>query len=190
MTSDLAIGLRVSLEDAEKIKVNASELMKKKSKNKEVEINKNKKKKEDNKNKDKKVIDVSELAIEDVDEIDRALFKEIIEARLSEIFELVKDQLEQSGTGTSMPAGVVITGGGAQLPGITKIAKRVFKVPARVGYPKNLDGLADEITGPAYSTIQGLITYGNTHEGERGSLDGGGMGGICWVEFLENKRVV
>jgi cell division protein FtsA len=54
----------------------------------------------------------------------------------------------------------VITGGSALIPAITRIAKNCFDVPCRVGYPRGLEGLVDEITGPAYSVAQGLIVYG------------------------------
>jgi cell division protein FtsA len=158
VTSDLAIGLRVSLDDAERVKVNASDLLKKRESAKKVDVSRHKK--GGKAMRQSKVIDVSSLGIEGTEEIDRVLFEEIIEARLSEIFDLVIAQLEQSGCGASMPAGVVLTGGTALLPNITKIAKKVFKVPARVGYPKGLEGLVDEISGPAFSTIQGLILYG------------------------------
>lgn len=165
VTSDLAIGLRVSLEEAEKIKINAAELLKKRPQGaKSVDVSK--KKKDEKKKSKSKVIDVSSLGIEDTNEISKDLFDEIIEARLSEIFDLVIQHVEQSGSGAAMPAGVVLTGGGAMLPNIAKIAKKVLKVPARVGYPKGLDGLVDEISDPAYATIQGLILYGARSLGE------------------------
>lgn len=88
------------------------------------------------------------------------MFTEIVEARLAEIFDLAITQIEQSGHEAKLPAGVVITGGAGLVPSINKIAKKVFKVPARVGYPKGLEGLVDEITGPAYSVAQGLVIYG------------------------------
>jgi cell division protein FtsA len=182
VTSDLAIGLRVSLDDAERVKVNAFDLMKGKASGGEIVSEaSNDKKKGVRKT---KVIDVSSLGIDGTKEIDRTLFEEIIEARFSEIFDLIIAQLQQSGVGTSMPAGVVLTGGSSMLPNITKIAKKVFKVPARVGYPKGLEGLVDEIISPAYSTTQGLILYGANSNGEGrisdsvGSVKGDGVGGI------------
>jgi cell division protein FtsA len=175
VTSDLAIGLRVSLDDAERIKVNASELLSgKKAGGKSVNISTSVKKQ-----KGSKEIDVSSLGIEGTKAIDRGLFDEIIEARLAEIFDLIVEQISQSGIDASMPAGVVLTGGSALLPNITKTAKKVLKVPARVGYPKGLGGLVDEISSPAFSTIQGLILYGATSDGEGrvGEGVGGGVGG-------------
>jgi cell division protein FtsA len=88
-----------------------------------------------------------------------------VEARLCEIFDLVLSQVEQSRNEAKLPAGVVITGGSAMLPAITSIAKKIFGVPARIGYPKGLQGLIDEINGPAYAVSQGLIAYGANDEG-------------------------
>jgi cell division protein FtsA len=173
VTSDLAIGLRVSLEDAERIKLNAEELMK--SVPSEIVSEATKKRKsilgqpqEDNeqpKKLTKDFIDVSSLEIEGIKTVSKKLFNEIIEARLSEIFDIVAKQIEQSGQESRLPAGVVITGGSSLIPGITNIAKKVFGVPARVGYPKGTEGLIDEISTPAYSVAQGLIVYGAQDEG-------------------------
>jgi cell division protein FtsA len=168
VTSDLAIGLRVSLEDAERIKLNAQELLKN-TQVKEPEprriIGAPIKETEDSKKPKKKdIIDVSALEIDGVNTISRKMFEEIIEARMSEIFDLVIDQVEQSRNEVRLPAGLVVTGGTALIPQITSIARKVFGVPARVGYPKGLDGLVDEINSPAYSVAQGLILYGAQDE--------------------------
>jgi len=175
VTSDLAIGLRVSLDDAERIKMNASDLLKGKVKNaRHVDVDF--KEKDEKVKKRTKIIDISSLGIEGTNEVDRDLFDEIIEARLSEIFDLVIAQISQVGTDITMPAGVVLTGGSAMLPNITRITKKVLKVPARVGYPKGIEGLIDEISSPAYSTIHGLLLYGVKGNSE-GKLSEGFRGG-------------
>ncbi len=183
LTSDLAIGLRVSLEDAERIKLNAEELIKMSGKPIPVsELTKRRERllgqgdgedydedfaqKENKKSRDN--IDVSSLEISGVKTVSKKLFEEIIEARLSEIFDIIVRQVEDSGNNAKLPAGVVITGGSASVPGITNIAKKVFGIPARVGYPKGLGGLMDEIAGPAYAVSQGLIMYGAANEGYKG----------------------
>ena len=186
ITSDLAIGLRVSLEDSERIKLNAEELMRQIQKPTAAgEMTKRREKllsqlageeieeetigtgKEIKKTKD--IIDVTSLEINGVKTISRKMFEEIVEARLSEIFEIVIRQVEESGNIAKLPAGVVITGGSALIPNISNIAKKVFGIPARVGYPKGLGGLVDEINGPAYSVSQGLITYAAGNEGYKGT---------------------
>lgn len=163
ITSDLAIGLRVSLEDAEKIKVNAADLikeMKEKSRKEKAEG-----KGEEDGKKVQGNLDISKLQVEGQKMLSKKLFDEIIEARLSEIFDLVLSQVEQSRNEARLPAGVVITGGSALVPNITSIAKKVLGVPARIGYPKGLTGLIDEINSPAYAVAQGLILNGAMDEG-------------------------
>ncbi len=166
VTSDLAIGLRVSLEDSERIKINSEELIKTSAASS---------KSGDKKKKD--IIDVSSLEIEGVKTISKKLFDEIIEARMSEIFDLVATQIEQSGNEAKLPAGVVLTGGGALLPGVTRIAKKVFGVPARVGYPRGLTGLVDEISTPPFAVAQGLVLHGEQDDsggGRAGAIPSGG----------------
>lgn len=175
ITSDLAIGLRVSLEEAEKIKLNAEELIKTTPVEEESEATKRrkallvgdkeeepKKQKADQK---KDVIDISSLDIKGAKTISKKLFEEIVEARLGEIFDIVIKQVEQSGNETRLPAGIVITGGSAMVPGVAQIAKKVFGVPARVANPRGLDGLIDEISTPAYAVGHGLVLYGSMEEG-------------------------
>src|SRR5690606_6644039 len=116
ITRDLAAGLRLSLEDAEKVKTHAEELFK----NSENVSKKSEKKGEDEegtKSKKTDILDVSVLGIEGVKTISRKLFNEIIEARVAEIFDLVIENIEASGNEYQLPAGIVITGGTAQLPG-------------------------------------------------------------------------
>lgn len=160
VTSDLAIGLRTSLEDADRIKVLLGEFTKKKKLPGVKTPALLQKNQEDTKKKKKEMLDISSLKIDGLDEVDKGLVNEIIEARLSEIFDLVIEQVEQSGNEVRLPAGVVITGGSALLPNITKVAKKVFGLPARVGHPSGLQGLVDEISTPAFAASQGLILYG------------------------------
>lgn len=170
VTSDLAIGLRVSLEDSERIKINSEELIKSSATPSKDDDKKDKAKRKD-------IIDISSLEIEGVKTISKKLFDEIIEARMGEIFDLIAMQLEQSGNDSKLPAGVVLTGGGALLPGVTRIAKKVFGVPARIGYPRGLSGLVDEISTPPFAVAQGLVLYGEQDDsGGRGSIipTGGG----------------
>jgi cell division protein FtsA len=184
VTSDLAIGLRVSLEEADRVKINAEDMMKNKTtearasfmaRRKKKEEDEDEEKEDEKKEKDKDIIDISELNIEGVKTISKKLFNEIIEARMSEIFDLVLNQVEQSGHQATLPAGIVLTGGGSLLPGIAKIAKKVFGVPARVGYPRGLSGLVEEISLPNYSVAQGLILYGLHDEGMNKNSSGSGI---------------
>jgi cell division protein FtsA len=83
----------------------------------------------------------------------------VIEARVEEIFQLVLQEIKRSGYDGLLPAGIVLTGGTAQLRGINEIAERVLQVPARVASPKNLVGLVDALNGPAFATSVGLLRW-------------------------------
>lgn len=181
ITRDLASGLRLSLDDAEKVKIKSDELfrnaevsksrMKRSSRLDEDEIEEENTKEAKDKKSD--ILDVSSLDIEGVKTISRSLFLRIVEARVEEIFELVKENVEHSGNDFELPAGIVITGGTSEVPEITAIAKKVFGKPARIGNPKGLTGLLDGISSPAYSVVQGLITYAMGDEVYRGDSKSG-----------------
>lgn len=143
ITNDLAIGLRVSLETAEKIKLALSKIDKDEA--------------EDNDELDFKKLNLNE----DVGKLSKkTLIEGIIRPRLNEIFGLVGEELKKSGFGGMTPAGVVVTGGGALTAGLTTSCKRTLSLPVRIGYPKGLSGLIDEIKSPAFAAAWGLIDYG------------------------------
>jgi cell division protein FtsA len=156
ITNDLAIGLRVSLESAEKIKLYLSNYSK--------DQEKHEKKPKGKKTEDK--IDIKKLnLVEGLREISfKTVIEGIIRPRLNEIFELIGKELAESGFGALTPAGVVLTGGGAETVSILDSAKRVLAMPARSGNPNNVRGLIDEIIQPSYSTSVGLILYGSASE--------------------------
>lgn len=140
ITNDLAIGLRVSLDSAEKIK---------------TALNTNKPMEKDE-------IDLSKLSLdENIKSVSRKTVVDgIIQPRLKEIFQMVGEALKKSGYGGGTPAGIVITGGGAQTASIVSVCKRTLSLPVRIGKPSGLGGLIDEIKDPDYSVAQGLILYG------------------------------
>jgi cell division protein FtsA len=147
VTNDLAIGLRVRLEDAENIKLKLS--------SERVGYT--------NEDKSKRIedFDVSEFGLE-TESVPRRLLYEIIDARLNEIFSLVALEIKKCDMTGKLPAGVVITGGAGMTSGIEKVAKNVLKMPVRIGYPKGVTGLIDEIQGPAFSATVGAVMYGTS----------------------------
>jgi cell division protein FtsA len=156
ITNDLAIGLRISLESAEKIKLFLSRPPKKS-------------KEEDLENYSSKVvmtdeIDLSPLGLqEDVRKASKkTLVEGIIRPRLNEIFTMVGLEIKRSGFGGQTPAGLVITGGGALTVGSVNAAKRALAMPVRIGYPVNIKGIIDEIQEPSFATAIGLAMYGAT----------------------------
>ena len=76
---------------------------------------------------------------------------------------MVRDDLEASGYRSLLPAGVVVTGGTAQLPGLAEMAAQVFEMPVRIGFPGELEGLVDTISNPAFATGVGLVRWSYTH---------------------------
>ncbi len=194
ITSDIAIGLQVSLEDAEKIKVNMEKILENNIKaptrdnRPALLVKKEEGKKDDRKNAD--LVDVTGLGVSSKQSISKQMLKKIVEARLEEIFDLAKDYVSKSGYNINMPAGVVLTGGTANLVGIEKSAQTSFGVPARRGYPSGLSGMVEEISGPEYSVVQGLIKYAAEDEVEGGrsrSLSSGTGGAFGKVkDFLKN----
>ena len=89
----------------------------------------------------------------------------IIQPRMAEIFGMIRDQLEKKSLVRNLGGGVVLTGGGALLPGASELAQEMFEVPARVGYPRKLGGLTREFQSPAYATAVGLVLFLAEREG-------------------------
>lgn len=85
---------------------------------------------------------------------------EIIELRLEEILELVKQDIELTGCAELVSSGVVLTGGSSLISGVTKMAEDIFGVPVRMGMPRGVTGLVEVLNSPIYSTGVGLAQYG------------------------------
>ena len=84
----------------------------------------------------------------------------IIEARMREVFEKIGDEIERAGNRGMLPAGLVLTGGAAQLAGTAELGREVLQMPVRVAGPSGVGGLTDHLLTPAYSTAIGLLLWG------------------------------
>jgi cell division protein FtsA len=94
-------------------------------------------------------------------QIPRELLAHIIHQRLDEIFDLVQRGVEGAGYGGRLSGGIVLTGGGAEMPGVTELATDVFGVNVRLGVPRELvGGLRETVEGPRGVTAVGLALYG------------------------------
>lgn len=161
ITNDIAVGLRVSLEDAEKIKIKLSDGTLKVDENKKDEL------------------DLTELGLE-MQTVSASLVQNIIEARLSEIFSLVGLEIKNSGQQGNLPAGLIVTGAGVNTLGAKEVARKVLRLPLRIGVPGRVSGLIEEVSTPAHSTAIGLVLYGAyAEDGE------GGMG----LPALDTRRL-
>jgi cell division protein FtsA len=85
----------------------------------------------------------------------RTILGEIIEARMSELLEMAREQMDSH----RMPAGVILTGGGAMLPGAIELAQEIFQMPVRLGTPIDLTGWGDHVDTPQYATGVGLLRF-------------------------------
>lgn len=159
ITSDLAVGLRISLESAEIIKLSLGKMVKKPAVSDEHG---------EPKKKEEETLDIQSLGItEDIQKISRkAVVDGIIRPRLQEIFKFVGKEIKKSGYGASTPSGLVICGGGALTVGVLEQAKYVLGFPARVGSINGLGGLVDEIDSPQFAAAAGLIIYGSSQGGQ------------------------
>ncbi len=145
ITNDLAVGLRIRMEDAESIKLRLS-----------TDLLAKELRQDDNRDAD---FDVSDLHLE-VEKIPRKVLYRIINARLEEVFSLIALEVEKAKLRGKLPAGVVLTGGGALTVGIERVVQAVLKAPVRVGVPTGVTGLIDELQGPQSASTVGAVLYG------------------------------
>lgn len=148
ITNDIAYAFGTPLNDAEDIKVDCgcalSELV----------------------NKDAKV-DVPSVGGRPSRPLPRQQLAEVIEARCKELLGLVQIELESTqeklraqGVKHQLAAGIVLTGGAAQMDGLIECAERVFQNQVRLGVPEDVTGLTDYVDAPDYATAVGLLQYG------------------------------
>jgi cell division protein FtsA len=155
ITNDLAIGLRISLESAEKIKIYLSNVSKKPKIERLGETFERESKSSDE-------VDLSSLNLpEDLRKVShKTLTDGIIRPRLNEIFTMIGMEIKRSGFAGQTPAGIVITGGGALTAGTADSAKRTLAMPVRVGIPVRIKGLIDEIEDTPFAAVVGLAIFG------------------------------
>ncbi|HEX8974394.1 MAG TPA: cell division protein FtsA [Patescibacteria group bacterium] len=160
VTNDIAIGLRTSVEVAERIKLEYGCALSR-------EIDKN------------EGIDLSMFDSQESDVVSRQHVAEIIEARLEEIFQLVQNELKNIGKAGLLPSGAVLVGGGSKMPQVAELAKEVLRLPIQIGFPVGFGGVLDKIDDPSFATAAGLILWQEElqENGARGAKGGvGGMG--------------
>ena len=141
VTADVAIGLRTSLDIAEDIKLTYGQAV-------PTELNK------------KEEISLSEFSESETERVSLKYVAEIIEARMQEIFDMVDKKLIEIERSGLLPAGVVLTGGGAKLPGIVDLAKKEFRLPASLGMPREIKTAIDKVNDLSFTTAIGLALWG------------------------------
>ena len=116
------------------------------------------------------VVEVADVGGRRARMIDRSYIAEIVQARLEEVITLLKREINQSGYEDHLAAGVVLTGGCANMEGIDALGEQIFNMPTRIGVPLGVTGLSESVADPIFATGVGLILYdlpegGRFHDG-------------------------
>ncbi|MGE5393031.1 MAG: cell division protein FtsA [Candidatus Saccharibacteria bacterium] len=142
ITNDLAIGLRTSVDTAEKVKLQFAT-----AEAREVKLDVD--------------VDLSKIDKQEEGRVSTKHIAEIVEARLEEIFEIVNKELKYIGKDGQLPAGAVLTGGGAKLPGVLELAKKQLRLPVALGLPGSVTTVIDRVNDPSFATAVGLVLWGH-----------------------------
>ncbi len=142
VTSDIAIGLRTTLDEAETLKLNYGHTL-------PDVIDHGEK------------VEVRQVGGDRIQALPRRFLAEIIGPRMQEIFLMAREEVRKTGFDGLLPAGVVVSGGGARLMGTTDAAQSVFDASVRLGQPIGLTGLADRCQGPSFAVAVGLVKWGS-----------------------------
>lgn len=169
VTNDIAQLFRMTAEEAEKLKIEKGTAHL-------VGIGEN------------DTVSIKQIGTEDDETrlLPRRIICEVIEARMQELFQLVKKEIEKSGCNNMLPAGLVLSGGGSQLRGTVECAAQVLEMPIRLGKPTGIAGLGDTVNSPIFSTAVGLVQYGAQQQmqGRRSAPSGNPFGGF--LRFFAN----
>jgi cell division protein FtsA len=154
VTSDLAVGLRCDLDTAEEVKRLYGHCLQL-----SIPADQN--------------VTLTPIGYEDPIVVPQRYLAEIIGPRAREIAQLIVGEIEKTGPSALYSAGIVLTGGSAQLRGFAEVVQQVTDLPARMAGPTGLSGMDTEMRGPAYSTAVGLLRWGGRlHSGGHVQLMG------------------
>lgn len=166
ITNDLAVGLKVDLDIAEKVKLEHA-----------VAVS------DARKDSQKKVTIKTKSQTYD---FETATIDDVVEARLEEIFEAVNDELKNIGRQANLPGGVVLTGGSSQIKGIENYAKDALQLAVKIGASEGFGGVAENITKPQYATSVGLMLMDLDAQNRGGSQSSGNDGSGFSVHHITN----
>lgn len=163
ITTDLAIGLKADLDVAEKVKIEHAVASSHLRRGNEPTV----------------AVRIGNGQMQKKLEFETELIDDIVEARLSELFELINKELKRIKRQANLPGGAVLTGGGANLRGIVDYAKVALQMNARLYKPQGYKGVTEQIKDPSWTTVLGLLEYSAEQGVSMG--DGGeraGSGGL------------
>jgi cell division protein FtsA len=145
ITSDISMGLRTPLEEAEKIKIRYGCCLASMVRKEET-------------------IEVPSVGGRKPRVLSRQTLAEIIEPRVEEILTLVQNEVARTGFGSLIASGIILTGGSTILEGMPELAEQIFNLPVRRGTPTGIGGLVDMVNSPMYATGVGLVLYGSRNK--------------------------
>ncbi len=148
LTNDISIGIRTSIEEAEKIKTEYGACSPERINGDEV-------------------IEIHGTEGQKPRKLSRQILGEILQPRMEEIFLLINREIYNAGIEDAITSGVVVTGGGALLEGLPEIAESVFQQPVRLGRPQGVGGLVDVVSNPIYATGVGLVLFGAKNQSQK-----------------------
>ena len=151
VTNDIAIGLRTSIDTAEKIKIEFGSVLPEEIAEREM-------------------IDLSTVSKVDTQTVSKRYMAEIMQARYYEIFSLVQEELEKIGRSGMLPAGALLTGAAVKAPGVLDLARDVVGLPVQMGFPVDVGGVIEKVDDPAYATALGTLVWGMREGESAGSL--------------------
>lgn len=146
VTNDVAVALRTPTQSAEHIKIEFGTVDMD-----QIETNEQ--------------IEVPSVAHRSSRQVARRMLADVVNARYEELFQLVLAEIRRSGFEELVTAGVVLTGGASQIPGLVVCAEKIFKMPARLGVSQHVGGLADVRNNPSFATSVGLLMHGYESQG-------------------------
>jgi cell division protein FtsA len=154
-TNDIAVGLRTTIPEAERVKRTWAE--------RELD------------NSPGGVLEVPSVGERPARVVSFAVLEEIIQPRNLELLELIHDELERSGHIRQLGAGLILVGGGAKQGGLVPLAEHTLGLPVRLGRCTAVENLEENLAGPEYATVVGLVVYGNRRRLLRDSQEKGFM---------------
>jgi len=146
ITNDIAIGLKTTVELAEKVKIKYGSAI-------PEEIS------------ETQSISLSKIDPQEKEEVSKKYLAEIIEARLSEILEMVRVELKKIKKDAKLPAGAVFTGGSSQIKGLTELSKKILRLPSSLAKTDVvIGGLSDKVEDPSLAAALSLLFWGKHHQ--------------------------
>ncbi len=172
ITNDIAIGLRIAVDTAETVKLEYGTALR-------DQIS------------DRDEIDLASIDDREHEKVPTSYVGEIVQARVEELFHVAQKRLKAIDRDGQLPAGVILTGGGAKLDGLVEYAKNSFRMAASLGAPAEIQTPIEKIYDPTFSTAIGLILWSSRDQSEKQS-DGSRFnlrGQIPQLENIKDKVV-